>query len=47
MSENCHFDERSGEKSCALASNSEVLYSEDMQDGLVVRGDLKIVNPFK
>ncbi|MCE7920481.1 MAG: PIN domain-containing protein [Chloroflexi bacterium CFX1] len=32
---------------CALASNSEVLYSEDMQDGLVVRGDLKIVNPFK
>jgi len=32
---------------CALASNAEILYSEDMQDGLIVRDALKIVNPFK
>lgn len=32
---------------CALASGAEVLYSEDMQHGLVVRDVLKIVNPFK
>jgi len=31
----------------ALASNAEILYSEDMQDGLIVRDTLKIVNPFK
>jgi len=32
---------------CALASGAELLYSEDMQHGLVVRDVLKIVNPFK
>jgi predicted nucleic acid-binding protein len=32
---------------CALASNAEILYSEDMQNGLIVRDVLKIVNPFK
>jgi predicted nucleic acid-binding protein len=30
----------------ALASGASVLYSEDMQDGLEIRGDLRIVNPF-
>jgi predicted nucleic acid-binding protein len=33
--------------SCALAVNAETLYSEDMQDGLIVRGELKIINPLK
>ena len=33
--------------SCALAANAEILYSEDMHDGLVVRGVLQIVNPLK
>lgn len=32
---------------CALASNAEILYSEDMQTGLVVRGILKVINPLK
>jgi predicted nucleic acid-binding protein len=31
----------------ALSVNAEVLYSEDMQDGLVVEQRLRIVNPFK
>jgi len=31
---------------CALAANAEILYSEDMQNGLSVRGALKIINPF-
>jgi predicted nucleic acid-binding protein len=31
----------------ALATNATVLYSEDMQDGLVVENRLRIVNPFK
>jgi len=31
----------------ALATNAMVLYSEDMQDGLVVENRLRIVNPFK
>ena len=31
----------------ALATNATVLYSEDMQDGLVVEKRLRIVNPFK
>jgi predicted nucleic acid-binding protein len=31
----------------ALAANATVLYSEDMQDGLVVEKHLRIVNPFK
>ena len=32
---------------CTLAANAEILYSEDMQDGLVVRGVLQIINPLK
>jgi predicted nucleic acid-binding protein len=32
---------------CALTANAEILYSEDMQSGLVVWGTLKIINPFK
>lgn len=32
---------------CALAANAEILYSEDMQTGLVVRGVLKVVNPLE
>jgi predicted nucleic acid-binding protein len=32
---------------CALSADARILYSEDMQDGLVVGGQLKIVNPFK
>lgn len=31
----------------ALSSNATVLYSEDMQDGLVIESRLRIVNPFK
>lgn len=31
----------------ALFSGSEILYSEDMHDGLVVEQSLKIINPFK
>jgi predicted nucleic acid-binding protein len=31
----------------ALSANAEILYSEDMQDGLVVEQQLMIVNPFK
>ena len=30
---------------CALAADAQILYSEDMQDGLVVRKTLKIKNP--
>ncbi|WP_313889994.1 MULTISPECIES: PIN domain-containing protein [Nostoc] len=33
--------------SCALFARASILYSEDMQDGLVVAGQLEIVNPFK
>lgn len=32
---------------CALAAEANILYSEDMQDGLVVGSKLEIVNPFK
>jgi predicted nucleic acid-binding protein len=32
--------------SSALKARCGVLYSEDMQDGLVVEGDLRILNPF-
>jgi predicted nucleic acid-binding protein len=32
---------------CALAARASILYSEDMQDGLVVDNQLEIVNPFK
>lgn len=31
----------------ALAANAEVLYSEDMQNGLLVENKLKIINPFE
>ena len=31
----------------ALQSQCSTLYSEDMHDGLVVEGQLSIVNPFK
>jgi predicted nucleic acid-binding protein len=31
----------------AFESGAKILYSEDMQDGLVVEGSLRIVNPFK
>jgi len=31
----------------ALSRNASILYSEDMQDGLIVEGQMKIVNPFK
>jgi len=33
--------------SCALSARASILYSEDMQDGLVVAGQLEIMNPFK
>lgn len=32
---------------CALAAGANILYFEDMQDGLVVDNQLEIVNPFK
>jgi predicted nucleic acid-binding protein len=31
---------------CALAADTQVLYSEDMQDGPIIRGTLEIRNPF-
>lgn len=31
----------------ALLSNCRILYSEDMQDGLVIEKKLKVINPFK
>ncbi|MFV0276816.1 MAG: hypothetical protein ACK5HY_06490 [Parahaliea sp.] len=31
----------------ALVSGCERLYTEDMRDGLLVEGRLRIVNPFK
>jgi len=31
--------------SCALLAEAEILYSEDMQDGLIIRESLKIKNP--
>ncbi|MUG93464.1 PIN domain-containing protein [Scytonema sp. UIC 10036] len=33
--------------SSALYAKAVILYSEDMQDGIVVSGQLEIVNPFK
>lgn len=33
--------------SCALFARASILYSEDMQYGLVVTGQIEIVNPFK
>jgi predicted nucleic acid-binding protein len=32
---------------CALGVGANILYSEDMQNGLIVAGQLKIVNPFQ
>jgi len=32
--------------SAALAVKARILYSEDMQDGLLVSGSLRIINPF-
>ncbi|MCC5615801.1 PIN domain-containing protein [Nostoc sp. CHAB 5836] len=32
---------------CALSARASILYSEDMQHGLTVAGQLEIVNPFK
>ncbi|MCP6759534.1 MAG: hypothetical protein NHB32_12375 [Fischerella sp. CENA71] len=32
---------------CALGAGASILYSEDMQDRLVVAGQLEIVNLFK
>ncbi len=31
----------------ALAGGADTLYSEDMQDGLIVSGQLTLINPFK
>jgi predicted nucleic acid-binding protein len=31
---------------CALAADAQILYSEDMQDGLIIRETLEIKNPF-
>ena len=31
----------------ALSGGADILYSEDMQDGLIVSGQLTIINPFK
>ena len=31
----------------ALLADAEILYSEDMQDGLLIENKLKIINPFK
>jgi predicted nucleic acid-binding protein len=31
----------------ALTANAEILYSEDMHDGLVVASQMQIVNPFR
>jgi predicted nucleic acid-binding protein len=33
--------------SCALSANAEILYSEDMQNGLSVEKKLTIINPFQ
>lgn len=33
--------------SSALAAGASIIYSEDMQDGLIVASQLEIVNPFK
>lgn len=33
--------------SAAFLSGAEIIYSEDMQDGLVIRENLQIKNPFK
>ncbi len=33
--------------SSALSADASALYSEDMQDGLVIEDRLRIINPFK
>jgi predicted nucleic acid-binding protein len=30
----------------ALSANCDTLFSEDLQDGLLIRGQLRIINPF-
>jgi predicted nucleic acid-binding protein len=30
----------------ALSANCDTLFSEDLQDGLLIRGRLRIINPF-
>ncbi|MGK7941078.1 MAG: PIN domain-containing protein [Crocosphaera sp.] len=32
--------------SCALSTGSNIIYSEDMQDGLIINRKLTIINPF-
>jgi predicted nucleic acid-binding protein len=32
---------------CALYSGAKILYSEDMQDSLIIENQLTIINPFK
>ena len=31
----------------ALASEANILYSEDMQDGLIISNQLTLINPFR
>ena len=31
----------------ALSTEANILYSEDMQDGLIVSNQLTLINPFK
>lgn len=33
--------------SFALENNCSILYTEDMQDGQIVEGKIRIINPFK
>jgi predicted nucleic acid-binding protein len=33
--------------SAAFLAGAEIIYSEDMQDGLVIRESLQVINPFK
>jgi len=32
---------------CALSSNSSIIYSEDMQHGLIIENQLTVINPFE
>jgi predicted nucleic acid-binding protein len=32
---------------CALCAKANILYSEDMQDGLIIDNQIRIINPFK
>lgn len=33
--------------SSALENNCSIFYTEDMQDGQIVEGKIRIINPFK